>query len=295
MSAAGAGRSVAATARCRRHCGATFPGDDHTLSVNLTRERIDEERDVGNLQTINLPAPSAIFFEIRALNTLTGTQAKADYTRPMPRDGKLKAGLDLRVDDNRYDLAGRRGPSDAAAGPDAGQTNLFLYRQTVDAAYVTYEQPLGDWTVLGGLRLETVELDLDQVTARQTRDRRDTSLYPSLHLADKLSDKRQLTFSYSRRVQRPGPEDLNSFRVESDPINFHAGNPDLKPQTTDSFEAGYQYRAGGTFYLATLYYRRNAHGVTDVVTPLAGGASSPPRPISPTARPRAWSWSPTVT
>ncbi len=250
----------------------TFPGDDHTLTMTLARERIDEERDVGNTQTVSLPAPFGVFFESRALNTLTGSQAKADYTGPAPGDGKLKAGFDLRLDDNRYDLAGRRGASEATATPDAGQTNLFLYKQTVNAAYVTYEQPLGDWTVLGGLRLEAVELDLDQVTQRQVHDSHAVSAYPSLHLADKLSDAQQLSFSYSRRVQRPNPEDLNSFRVESDPINFRAGNPDLQPQTTDSFEAGYQYRAGGTFYLATLYYRRNARGVTDVVTPLPAGA-----------------------
>jgi outer membrane receptor protein involved in Fe transport len=250
----------------------SFAGEDHTLTMNLLRERIEEERDVGNLQTISQPTPSTVFFEIRAFNTLTQTDAKADYTAPVPRDGKLKAGFDLRIDDNRYDLAGRRGASDAAAGPDANQTNLFLYKQTLDAAYVTYEQPFGDWTVLGGLRLEAVQLDLDQVTARQLHRSRDVSAYPSLHLADKLSDTQQLTFSYSRRVQRPSPEDLNSFRIESDSINFHAGNPDLQPQTTDSFEAGYQYRQAATYYLATLYYRRNEHGVTDVLTPLADSA-----------------------
>jgi len=46
------------------------------------------------------------------------------------------------------------------------------------------------------------------------------------------------------------------------------GNPDLKQQQTDSFEAGYQYKAGGTFYVATAYYRQSNHDVTDVVTDL---------------------------
>jgi hypothetical protein len=41
---------------------------------------------------------------------------------------------------------------------------------------------------------------------------------------------------------------------------------------THSFEAGYQYKANGTFYLATGYYRQNDHGVTDVITTLANGA-----------------------
>jgi outer membrane receptor protein involved in Fe transport len=250
----------------------SFGGEDHTLTVNLDRERLDEERDLGDTQTIGLPAPSEAFFATRTFNHLTRSEAKADYVRPMPADAKLKAGLDLRNDENSYDTAGRRGLSEAMSGPDAGQTNLFVYRQTVSAAYATYEQPLGDWTVLGGLRVEAVDRHLDQVTVGQTADHRDIGAYPSLHLADKLSDTQQLTFSYSRRIQRPGPEDLNSFRIESDPVNFRAGNPDLKPQTTDSFEAGYQYRAGRAYYLASLYYRRNEHGVTDVVTALPNDA-----------------------
>jgi outer membrane receptor protein involved in Fe transport len=250
----------------------TFAGDDHTLSLSLSRERIDEERDVGETSAISLPSASNSFFEIRTFNNLTQTQAKADYARPMPGDGKLKAGFDLRTDDNHYDQAGLRGPSLVSAGPDPTQTNLFLYKQTVDAAYATYEQPFGDWTVLGGIRLEEVELDLNQVTSGDVHDSRYFRAYPTVHVADRLSDAQQLTFSYSRRVQRPNPEDLNSFRVESDPLNFHAGNPNLQPQTTDSFEAGYQYRAGGAFYLATFYYRRSEHGVTSVLTPLAGDA-----------------------
>jgi outer membrane receptor protein involved in Fe transport len=259
-------RELQATAR------RTFAGDDHTLTVNLDRERLNEERDLGNTQAVSVPAPSDVFFGTRTFNILTRSQAKADYVRPMPGEGKLKLGLDLRADDNSYDTAGRRGTSEAAAGPDAGQTNLFLYKQTVSAAYATYEQPFGDWTLLGGLRLEAVDRHLDQVTVGQTRRHRDSGAYPSLHLADKLSDAQQLTFSYSRRIQRPAPEDLNSFRTESDPVNFRAGNPDLKAQTTDSFEAGYQYRTGGSYYLTTLYYRRNEHGVTDVVTALPNDA-----------------------
>ena len=125
--------------------------------------------------------------------------------------------------------------------------------------------------MLGGLRLENVELDLDQVTTGEVHDTHDFSAYPTLHAGYRLSDAQQLSFSYSRRVQRPLPEDLNPFPVQFGPLNFQAGNPNLQPQTTDSLEAGYQYRAGQTFYLATLYYRRNEHGVTDVITAEAGG------------------------
>jgi outer membrane receptor protein involved in Fe transport len=116
-----------------------------------------------------------------------------------------------------------------------------------------------------------VQLDLDQVTQRLASNTDYFKIYPSVHLAYRFADDKQLILSYSKRVQRPNPQDLNPFRTDTDPLNLRAGNPNLQPQLTNSFEAGYQYKAGATFYLGTLYYRQNEHGVTDVVTSLGNG------------------------
>jgi outer membrane receptor protein involved in Fe transport len=98
-----------------------------------------------------------------------------------------------------------------------------------------------------------------------------TRFYPTLHLAWQLNDAQQLTASYSQRIVRPQPGDYNPFRVFQDPFNFRAGNPNLKPQTTQSYELGYQYKKGFSYYLATFYWRQNEKGVTDVVSDLGGG------------------------
>lgn len=249
----------------------TFAGDDHVLTVNVSRERTGETVHPQLEQVTTLPVLPDLFTDLRSKNTLTLTEGKADYTRPLPDEAKLKAGYDLRIDENAYDNVGLRGTEPTDAAPDPTQTNLFRYKQTINAAYVTYERPFGDWTVLGGLRLEEVQLDLNQVTSNLIHDTDYFKVYPSLHLAYRVSQDQQLTLSYSKRVQRPNPQDLNPYRVERDPLNFQAGNPNLQPQITNSYELGYQYKAGGTFYLATLYYRQNEHGVTDVATDLGGG------------------------
>ncbi|WP_372781393.1 TonB-dependent receptor domain-containing protein [Phenylobacterium sp.] len=246
-------------------------GDDHDLVVNLSSDRTDDRREGAITEVFGLPVQPNLFTNLHTVITLIQTEGKADYTRPMPDGGKLKAGYDLRSDDNEYDNIGLRGVAEATAAPDPTQTNLFRYRQTVNAAYLTYEQPFGDWTVLGGLRLEDVRLDLDQVTSGIVRNTSRQDAYPSLHLAYKVSDDTQLTLSYSKRVQRPSPQDLNPFVSQRDQFTESAGNPGLKPQITNSFEAAGQYRANGAFYLATLYYRQNENGVTDVITPLANG------------------------
>lgn len=55
--------------------------------------------------------------------------------------------------------------------------------------------------------------------------------------------KDELGFSYSRRIDRPGFEDLNPFIDYSSPYFYTQGNPLLKPQTTHSFELNYSYHS----------------------------------------------------
>jgi outer membrane receptor protein involved in Fe transport len=246
-----------------------FAGDDHVLTTNLNIEHTAEIYEQTYHDASLAPVVQDVFGRRSRRNGLDQTELKADYNRPMPGSGRLKAGYNYRLEDNDYDTTGVRGPSAATTAPDPTQINHFHYRLSLNAAYATYEQPIGDWTVLGGLRLEDARLDLDQITARRADRQAYTRLYPSLHLADKLSDSQQLILSYSERILRPSPLDLNAFRFVAT-TTAREGNPDLKPQVTRSFEAGWQLKDGGTFYLATLYYRQNSRGVTDVVSELPG-------------------------
>jgi outer membrane receptor protein involved in Fe transport len=245
---------------------------DNEISVSASHGTTYERNESSFTGMNSVPEEPDLFQDFRAHNILNLTDLRADLKRPMPDDGKLKVGYDLRIDDNSYDNTALRGGSAATAGPDPTLTDLFDYRQTINSAYVTYEQPfLEKFTVLAGLRVEDVQLDLNEITTTQVHDTNAANVYPTLHLNYRFSDNQQLTLSYSRRIQRPNPADLDPFRTEADAFNFRQGNPDLKPEQTDSFEAGYQYKASGTFYLATAYYRQGDHDVTDVITDLGNG------------------------
>lgn len=241
------------------------------LTLNLSHEATQDDRVRDGQTTTELPVRPEAFDRQRLSYDFRRTELKGDYVRPMGEGTTLKVGVDLERDVNSYDNHGFRGASTAALAPDATLTNLFVFKQTLSQAYVTYERPFGDLTVLTGLRLEDVRIDLDQVTQGQADHNNYTRLYPSLHLAWRLSDADKLTGSYSHRIQRPDPLEFNSFHFLLDPLNFRAGNPHLKPQETHSFELGYEHREGATLQLATLYYRENLNGVADVVSVLPGG------------------------
>ncbi len=246
-------------------------GEDHELVVTGSLERTElASRRRSRIVSPVPPAPD-LHEAVRFDNVFDQAEVKADYTRPMPHEGKLKAGYYFQADANDYDNFGARGGAADDLDVVPSLTNRFTYDQTIHQGYATYEQPFGDLTVLAGVRLEQVEVEIEDVTQGQRGDNDYGKAYPSLHLAWKLSDAQRVTASYSRRVQRPSPQDLNPFRVYVDEFNYRQGNPNLDPQITDSFEAAWQRRAGGAFLLATAYYRQSRDGVTDVVRDLGGG------------------------
>jgi len=259
--------NTGATATLRRK----LPGDEHDFVASLMVERTEFERRQDTVYTDRLPSAPDLYEEIRGDTTQDQGQLKLDYNRPLPGEAKLQAGYEAEIQDNRFDAYGARGETPGALTVDTNLTNLFLHEQTIHSVYGTYERPFGKFTAKAGLRLEAVELDLNQVTGGVQDSNEYRRAYPSLHTAYDLTEKQQLTASYSRRVQRPRPEDLNPYPVYQDAFNYRAGNPQLEPQETDSYEIGWQYRPGQAFYLATLYYRETSKGFTDVVQDLGGG------------------------
>jgi outer membrane receptor protein involved in Fe transport len=246
-------------------------GEGHDLTFAFTHEAIDEDRSRVLLRQFRLPAGPPAFEDSEPRSRLARTQVKLDYSRPLSDGRKLKLGYEFNGDDNDYVLVSGRATLPGAMVIDPTRSNLFRLDQQVHAAYATYEQSVGKVTVLAGLRAEATLIDLDQVTQGRKDDNDYVRLYPSLHLGYPLAEGQQLTASYSRRVQRPQPTDYNAFRIYFDPQNLYQGNPDLKPQVTDSFELGYQYRKSGTIYLATAYYRDGRDAVNDIFRDLGDG------------------------
>jgi outer membrane receptor protein involved in Fe transport len=249
----------------------TLPGQDHEFSVNATYEETIQGNQRPFTYLIGPPTPTGAFEENRYQSEQDHALLKAEYKRALPGGAKLTAGYQFQHDDNRYDNRGLRGPTQAASALDPALTDLFLYAQTINSLYGTYQRPVGDLTVLAGLRLEDVSLETDQATLGRKDSNAYFRAYPSLHLSYDLGEGRQFTAAYSHRVQRPSPQDLDPFPLYQDAYTYRAGNPRLQPQQTDSYELAYQYKKNQAFYLATLYYRDNRNAVTDVYSALAGG------------------------
>ena len=264
-----AGQFSGATARVVRRFGSE-PGHDWTNEIRFDRNSFQFGGDTLTDQIV--PAATPFFELIDNRNEQDQIGVTSAYVRPLSDGGKLRLGYELQATLLDLDNSVARGTNRAALTPDPTVSNLFSVDQTVHAVYATYERPFGEkLSAQFGLRLEQANLDLDQITSNIQTSQDYFRAYPTGHVSYQLDDNQTLRASYSRRIQRPQPGDLNPFLTFGDPQNVRSGNPNLLPQETDSFELSWQKRVQQTFYQATLYYRDTQDAFTQVTSDLGTG------------------------
>ncbi|MES2987789.1 MAG: TonB-dependent receptor [Pseudomonadota bacterium] len=249
----------------------SLPGTDHEFVADVDLQKARMRRDIRAVDTPSLPVGPARYERIGNAVDTSDFGVKLDYKRPMGEGQSLNIGYQFDLDQNGFDFSGARGTSTGSLLPVAALTSQFDYRQAIHALYGTFAFQAGKLSVQPGLRAEQVDYDLDQVTAGVRIGDDYFRLYPTMHLGYELSAKQKLRASYSRRIQRPNSQDLNPYILYVDPQNLRRGNPNLRPEVTDSFELGWQLRNQGTFYSVNAFYRDSRGGVTDVFTDLGGG------------------------
>ncbi len=247
----------------------TGPRDDFSFDLNwnhtgaLTGESLKTDlrfgRSTGNTATeaANTNSDGSVDTETRTSQSdFHNAVFSVDYVRPYG-EAQMTTGVQITQDNNSFH-------NDATGDNAAGLINDFAYAQTLSAAYITWQQPIGEkWTVMGGVRAEALSLDTDAISSHTTSQIDYTKFSPSAFATYALNDSAKLRFSYSHRLRRPQPQDLNPFVTYRDPQNVSAGNPDLKPEETDSFEAGYEKSAGKINYQVRAYYRKTDNSITD--------------------------------
>jgi len=169
--------------------------------------------------------------------------ASADYAQPLYQ-GTLEAGLKTTatVTDNdiRWEQAAAVGQPWAV---DLGKTNHFIYRENINAAYGTFARTVQKVDLQVGLRAEQTNTTGTSLTTGQATDRSYFNLFPSLSAQYNKSEKVQLGFAYSRKIDRFAFGIVNPFVTYLSQYRYMQGNPNIQPSYAHNFEFTHSYNS----------------------------------------------------
>lgn len=132
--------------------------------------------------------------------------------------------------------------------------NNFKYDENINALYVNYNKQLKGIMVQAGVRVENTHskghstgFRYDYGTGMNDPldtllDRNYTNAFPSAALTLNKNPMKQWSFTYSRRIDRPSYQNLNPFEFNLDKYTFQRGNPNLRPQYTNSIGVTHIYK-----------------------------------------------------
>jgi iron complex outermembrane receptor protein len=188
--------------------------------------------------------------------------AKADYAKPLTKTIKFETGAKFSSVKTDNDLQAQKQDSITNLYiPDAGRTNHFIYTEKVSAGYVNLNKQFKKTSVQVGVRAEYTQSNGNLLGSTQVnRDYLD--FFPSVFINHDINDKNQISFSYSRRIDRPGYDNLNPFIYYLDPYTYSKGNAFLKPQYTNNFEFNYTHNKSIN---VSLGYSRTTDVITEII------------------------------
>ncbi|MDP4262088.1 MAG: outer membrane beta-barrel family protein [Bacteroidota bacterium] len=256
-----------------------FPKNGHQLSADVNYNKShNNNSNVINNDIYNIaggPKTSAYNQQQTGGGNNGQLTIQTDYSNPISQNSKIEAGVRMsqRDVDSRSDF-GVINPNGTVTILPPLSSN-YSYTDRVFAGYGTFTNKIKEnFGYQIGLRLEssdykgTVHTSVKDPsgfadTASSYHNNYPVSLFPSIFLSQKLKHDQELQLNYSRRINRPNFFQLFPFTDYSDSLNLSRGNPNLKPEFTNSFELSYQKNfPKSNSLLVSVYYKHT----TDLIT-----------------------------
>ncbi len=233
-------------------------GQNIEFEINYTKTT-DPQNDF-NKETIN-PSSKIYNYTNKITNTSDLFLANLDYIKPLS-NGKLELGLEARIQNTFNNIITNQEIETDGNPPTVPRGNpKFTYDREIYSAYFNYSKEFKKIAFQGGIRVEHFTVNGLFTNAKQgnTEPYSDKifTLYPSAYFTYYASDKNEFQIGYSRRVDRPGIDQVTPIQEWTSPLSISVGNRTLEPQFTNSFELNYTrnikkgYLSFGAFYRNT--------------------------------------------
>lgn len=239
-------------------------GRELTGDITYSKNRNEFKLDVLRQDYDSLSAPAnntplsqrdTTFIKNSNLNVQT------DYTHPLSQVSKIETGYKgtFRVNDNDFSSDTLDYNSNQFVTNMASK-NRFKLNEYINAFYGSFSSSIGDFSYKLGVRVEQTNTKGELVTNGENFTQSYFDFFPSVSLSQKIGAANQLQLSYSRRITRPNIWRMNPFFRKWSPRFAMVGNPELKPEYSDSYELSYMlYTKVAT--ITPLFFFRQNHGV----------------------------------
>ena len=175
-------------------------------------------------------------------NTRDYFNAKSDLKLKMKKKFTFETGLQVSINNFRNETNYFR-ESNGVRSIDKSRTNTFRYNQNINALYLQGSKTIGkDFVVKFGTRLENTNMRGRQIVPGDTTfSIHRTDLFPYIYLSKNLMKimgyELRAYLVYRRTIRRPFYDQLNPFSRYVDQYLSEVGNPSLRPQFTQNYEA----------------------------------------------------------
>ena len=237
----------------------TIKPREHELSTEFRFNRSDDDDNV--LQSVLPTTTSTSYtdgkFEANA-QSFTSLSGQIDYMKANTKARrKLETGWKSNVRGLDKDYNVTVDPSGSGSWVVAPESNVLSFDEGVHAVYGVLSQSVKKWDLQAGLRGEYATRDFAMTGSKYPYEY--FSAFPSAVALYNVAPTTQAKASYSRRIRRPGNQELNPFPVWFDANNVFFGDPNIAPEYTDSYDFGLTKTGSKGMVSLSPYYRHTTN------------------------------------
>lgn len=220
--------------------------DELNFEFNLNNTNYNSDFDqIQELNNVSTPFANG-FSDIKNKNY----NIKLDYSKKISDELKFETGLKdaYKKENNNYF--------------NTDTSGVFLsdyeFKENIYSYYGTLSYNTKSIRFKPGIRIEYADMR-GIVNAASEFSNYQFDIFPSLLITKYLSDNTQFQLSYNKRIERPRFTALNPFPIKRDIYNLLAGNPELQPAYTHSFEFKFNKPFDRNSINSNLFFKHNTN------------------------------------
>ncbi|MBC7749031.1 MAG: outer membrane beta-barrel protein [Methylotenera sp.] len=211
-----------------------------TMTVNL--DYFEYGKDINENFTTNYftnISPDVLLRDF-ASGTNRVYSAAVDFEYPSSI-GNFEFGLKSNNTKSDNNIIWENHPNDAWIN-DPSKSNHFIYKENINAGYISYDKALGDnWQVTLGVRGEHTH-SVGNLIGTKQNIRNYFNLFPNINIQYLKDLNNVFNLNYRKSIQRFGFDVVNPFIRYQSEYAYFQGNPNIRPQIDHSLNLTYTYR-----------------------------------------------------